>query len=86
MLFSMVGLLTMVSPPYAAEGSEAWEQSIRAANIDSLVFITVKAQRANALEETFTGTGFIVHPDGYVLTCNHVIPTHNLGSNYHFYQ
>jgi S1-C subfamily serine protease len=74
MLFSVVGLLTMVSPPYVAKASETWEQWIRDANLDSLVFITVKAKRGNGLEDTFAGTGFIVHPDGYVLTCNHVIP------------
>jgi S1-C subfamily serine protease len=36
--------------------------------------ITVKRTRENGLADTFTGTGFIVGPAGYVLTCNHVIP------------
>src|SRR5580704_9807804 len=76
-LFSTIGLLTMTSPLYAADGSETWEQSIRDANLDSLVFISVKAKRANGVEDTFTGTGFIVDPAGYVLTCNHVIPSKN---------
>jgi S1-C subfamily serine protease len=67
----------MTSPLYAADGSETWEQSIRDANLDSLVFISVKAKRANGVEDTFTGTGFIVDPAGYVLTCNHVIPSKN---------
>ena len=38
------------------------------------MFITVEDGRANGLTDTFSGTGFIVHPAGYVLTCNHVIP------------
>jgi hypothetical protein len=57
--------------------AENWVESIRSANLNSLVFITVKAQRAHGLTDTFTGTGFIVHPSGYVLTCNHVIPAGN---------
>jgi hypothetical protein len=74
-LFSMLGLLTTELPLYAADGSETWVRSIHDANLDSLVFITVKIRYENGLEDTFTGTGFIVHPEGYVLTCNHVIPT-----------
>jgi hypothetical protein len=74
LLFSGVGLLTIAPPLLGADGSETWVQSIREANLESLVFITVKAQRANGLIDTFTGTGFLVHPAGYVLTCNHLIP------------
>jgi S1-C subfamily serine protease len=71
-LFLTLGLLTMAPPPlHAADGSVG---SIRDANLDSLVFITVKGGRENGVVDTFTGTGFIVHPGGYVLTCNHVIP------------
>jgi hypothetical protein len=44
-----VGLLTIAPPLLGADGSETWVQSIREANLESLVFITVKAQRANGL-------------------------------------
>jgi S1-C subfamily serine protease len=65
--------------PQGADGPQSG--SVRQANVESLVFIEVTAKRANGLEDKFTGTGFIVHPDGYVLTCNHVIPKKE-GSGY----
>jgi hypothetical protein len=71
-LFWTVGLLEMAQPLHAADGSESWWQSIRSENKESLVFISVTA-RANGNEDYFAGTGFIVHPAGYVLTCYHVI-------------
>jgi serine protease Do len=74
LVFSIVGLLTMAPTLYAADGSGTWVRSIRDANLESLVFIAVTARRANHADDHFTGTGFIVHPAGYVLTCNHVIP------------
>jgi len=40
-----------------------------------VVFLSVsKELDSGALDET-TGTGFLVHPDGYVLTCAHVVPS-----------
>ena len=63
-----------------AQDSPDWEANIRAKNLESVVFISVKAKMANGLEETITGTGFIVDPSGLVLTCNHVIPEE--GGNY----
>jgi hypothetical protein len=74
MSFSMVGLLTMAAPLYAADGSETWVQSIRDENLASLVFIDGRGRFANGVIDHFGGTGFIVHSTGIVLTCNHVVP------------
>ncbi len=85
------------SAALAAEGSQSWEQSVLEANESSIVFINVAATRTNGLVDPFTGTGFIVHSDGFVLTCNHVIPkeeapyksvvaTGSVGSRYEYPQ
>lgn len=58
----------------AADNLDDWEQSVRESNASSIVFINIKATRQNDLTDLFTATGFIVNPDGYVLTCNHVLP------------
>ncbi len=78
-----------------AYGAEEWEQAVLEVNESSIVFISVKATRPNGLVDVFTGTGLIVHPDGYVLTCSHVVPkeeatyrvveaTGSVGSRYEF--
>jgi S1-C subfamily serine protease len=69
-----MSLLTTAPLLHAASNSQMSVQAIHDANLESLVFIQVEAKRANGLKELLTGTGFIVHPDGYVLTCSHVIP------------
>jgi S1-C subfamily serine protease len=66
-VFSTLWLLSM------ARGSGASIESIRTSNLRSLVFITVEGTNANGTKDTSNGTGFIVDPGGYVLTCNHVI-------------
>jgi hypothetical protein len=67
-------VLSEIAPPlHAADGSEQWWRSIENDNKESLVFITVTARYANDVVDQRAGTGFIVHPDGYVLTCYHVI-------------
>jgi uncharacterized protein YjbI with pentapeptide repeats/S1-C subfamily serine protease len=74
MAFWAMGLLEMLALPIpAADDSETWGK-IRNENLESLVFITVKGQLKNGLTDTFYGSGFIVDPAGYVLTCNHVVP------------
>ncbi len=71
----------MTMAPLIHADDDSWVRSIRDANLGSLVFITAEAWRQNGLKDTFTGTGFIVDPAGYVLTCNHVIPSEKLGYN-----
>jgi S1-C subfamily serine protease len=51
-----------------------WLKAIRTANWNAIVFVSVKLQRENGATETTTGTGFIVDPEGWVMTCNHLIP------------
>lgn len=43
-------------------------------NSESLVFIKATRQNANGTSDVYTGTGFIVASEGYVLTCSHLIP------------
>jgi S1-C subfamily serine protease len=75
-LVSTLRLLLLAPQIHAADGSETAGQ-IRDANLNSIVFISVRAQRSNGLIDAFAGTGFIVHPAGYVVTCNHVVPAQN---------
>jgi hypothetical protein len=72
--------MVLPSSALAAAEQEEWETSVFESNKISLVFITTKATRHNGLVEFKTGTGFIVHPDGYVLTCKHLVP--EKGTNY----
>lgn len=68
-------LLVPAAPASSSFNAEdAWAQSVRAENLNTVVFVSVKTHTANGLEGRFTGTGFIVSPDGYVITCDHVIP------------
>jgi S1-C subfamily serine protease len=71
---ALIFIVRFLTIPPSLHAADSWVESIRQANLNSFVFITVKAQRANGLIDTFTGSGFIVHPAGYVLTCNHVVP------------
>lgn len=69
----------LASPATAADKSEEWEQWVRESSEGSVVFIAVKATFPNGLTDTFTGSGVIVHPEGYVLTCDHVLPKEKQG-------
>jgi len=67
-----VGLSAASFPATDSDGD--WLENIRGANWNAIVFISVKLQRENGAPETTTGTGFIVDPAGWVITCNHLIP------------
>lgn len=58
----------------AGSQDEGWIKSIHDSCIESLVFIDVHVKHKNGLEEAIGGTGFIVQPEGYVLSCDHVVP------------
>jgi S1-C subfamily serine protease len=70
----IAGIITLFPKVGAAVDRRTWEASIRDANLNSVLYISVKAHRSNGLDEVYGGSGFIVHSSGYVLTCNHVIP------------
>jgi S1-C subfamily serine protease len=74
---------TVVSPALSQSSPTPtptpWEETVVANNAGCIVFITIEATRKNGLPDTPTGTGFIVSAQGYVLTCNHVVP---FGTNY----
>lgn len=74
-LFLYVSLTALSQEPVSAAADEDnWHQAVHASHEGSIVFINVTATRSNGLVDSSTGTGFIVHPDGFVLTCNHVVP------------
>jgi serine protease Do len=54
--------------------AQTWIQQVRDENMHCFVFIDTKARYENNLEDAISGTGFIIHPSGYLLTCNHVVP------------
>jgi hypothetical protein len=66
-------LLCLSACAWAIE-DDTWHSSVKSSNEDSIVFIVVKTRYPNGLEDPQTGTGFIVHPDGYLITCSHVVP------------
>src|ERR1700720_3599040 len=74
LLFSMAGFLTVPPLIHAENDSEDWVSSIREANRAALVFISGNGKHKNGIVERFAGTGFIVGPAGYVLTCYHLVP------------
>src|ERR1700682_6107207 len=71
--FFVAVAVSACSARLAAQESSNWG-AVRQANAASVLLISVRATLANGLEERKTGTGVIVHPAGYVLTCSHLIP------------
>src|SRR5438046_2813538 len=57
----------------AAPALLTWDD-IQGANETSIVYIDFAAAAANGAEDQWSGTGFIVSPEGHVLTCSHVLP------------
>jgi S1-C subfamily serine protease len=55
-------------PAFAATPAE-----IRASNRDALVYLEFKGTDANGVERTAEATGFLVSPDGLVLTARHSV-------------
>jgi S1-C subfamily serine protease len=64
--------------PESPQGSDPtapnWEQTVQTSNANSIVFISIRRTLKNGLTEISSGTGFIVDSNGYVITCNHVVP------------
>lgn len=74
---SVLQLPSIVAANAAEEPAGSnWQENVEAANARSLVFIKAVAiiKADEDLNEESSGTGFIVHKDGYVLTCSHVVP------------
>lgn len=61
----------------AQNDSSDWVKSIHESNKSSIVFITGNVKHQNGAVAPVGGTGFIVSSEGYVLTCNHVVPEYN---------
>jgi len=57
----------------AREALANWAAT-RKANAGALVHVTTTATRPNGDIEVSEGTAFIIDPDGYALTCAHVVP------------
>src|ERR1700752_3152094 len=58
---------------YVAQGQTGWFNWISTENRQSVVYITGTGLTENGLQIPIGGTGFIVRPEGYVLTCGHVV-------------
>jgi hypothetical protein len=75
LLFTMIACATVSL--HAQNDSDSWVRSTRDENKASLVFISGKVTHKNGQVAEFAGTGFIVSPAGYLLTCNHVVPEYD---------
>ncbi|MEA2328484.1 MAG: serine protease Do [Thermoanaerobaculia bacterium] len=66
-------LLAYVAAAATAAAEPSW-QKIREASKPSIVFLDVVAEYANGATNHEFGTGFIISPEGHVLTCHHLLP------------
>lgn len=55
-------------------------REIRTANAGAVLFVETVLTLPNGLTDRTFGTAFLVHPDGYAITCAHVVPEAQAGS------
>lgn len=58
----------------ATDQSSNWVDAVLSKNAKSIVFIRANLRKDQWAEPEITGTGFIISSEGFILTCNHVIP------------
>jgi S1-C subfamily serine protease len=61
------------STPADQPPTRTWQQ-VQSTNETSIVHIAFSGTYENGAEDKWTGTGFIVSPEGHLLTCSHVLP------------
>lgn len=68
LILAWIGLVSV-----AKAQNESWSV-VRAANHPAMVYLKTVVHYPNGLVEESGATGFLVHPDGWILTCAHVVP------------
>lgn len=71
---TVVLLLSWISQAMPAQAQNGSWNDVRERNREAIVYLRSEISYPNGLVEPVEGTGFLVHPDGWILTSAHVVP------------